>query len=336
MQNGRNINTIETHTFGQPTRVIDGGLFPLKGNTMKEKRDYLAANFDYIRTALMQEPRGHRDMFGAFITTPTLPGADAGVIFMDNSSYLNMCGHGVIGVVTALFSSGWIQARAPQTELVLETPAGLIHTKASIDKDGSVRNVSFFNVPGFLHHRDVPVEVPGLGQVLVDIAYAGNYLAFVPAKLLGLRVEAKHSRRFKFFGKMIKDAINQQIEVIHPEKNFIKGVDIVSFYSEATIPGAAFKIVNIYSEAQVDRSPGATGTTAWVARLYDLGELAMNEEIVIEGFIGGLFSGRAVKEVMVSDYRGVVVEVSGRAYLTGVQSIILNEGDLFGHGFVLE
>lgn len=332
----KTIKTIETHTFGQPTRVIDGGLISLAGSTMKEKRDDLAARYDYLRTALMQEPRGHRDMFGALITQPTLPEADFGVIFMDNSQYLNMSGHSVIGAITALISAGWVQAKKPLTKITLETPAGLIHANAYLDRNGSVKSVSFRNVPGFLHYQDIPVQIPGLGDILIDIAYGGNYLAFVPAKLLGLKVEIKSSRRFKFWGKIIKDAINAQVSICHPEKDFINSVDIISFYSDATVPNGTFKIVNVYSDAQVDRSPGGTGTAAWVARLYGRKELALDEEIHIEGFIGGLCTGKAVEEVPIAGYRGVVAEICGRAHLMGVQSIILDDNDPFRNGFMIE
>lgn len=336
MYQGKVFQTIETHTFGQPTRVIDGGLLPLPGQTMAEKRDFLAAHYDYIRTALIQEPRGHRDMFGALLTQPANPDADYGVIFMDNSNYLNMCGHAVIGVATALITCGWVEAVHPRTKIVLDTPAGLIESYVNIEKGGSVSSVTFKNVPGFLHYRDVEIEAPGVGKLCVDIAFGGNYLAFVPAKVLGFPVNIHDSRKFKFFGKLIKDAINQQLTIRHPNKEFIHQVDIVSFYSDATVAGAAFKIVNIYSESQADRSPGGTGTTAWVARLFGRGELQLNEEIFIEGFVGGTFGGKAVEEVKIGEVDGVVVEVTGKAYLMGKQDIILSPDDPFCHGFIIE
>ena len=316
--------------------MIDGSLLSLEGHNMQEKRDFLAANYDYIRTSLIQEPRGHRDMFGALITAPTQEEADFGVIFMDNTNYLNMCGHGVIGVITALIEEGWVERVRPRTTVVLETPAGLIRTYTDIDKTGAIRRVHFRNVPGFLHYQDVPLDLPSIGQVGIDIAYAGNYLAFVPAKLLGLTIDISNSRRFKFFGKIFQDAINQQLELCHPTMSFIRNLDIVSFYSYSTIPGVAFKIVNVYSNGQVDRSPGGTGITAWLARLYSRQELQLDQEMEIEGFVGGTMSGRVVEEVMVGPYPGVVGEISGKAYIMGMQDIIVNEDDPFKNGFIVD
>jgi len=336
MSASRIFQTMETHTYGEPTRVIDGSLLALKGKTMQEKRDYLAEHMDYIRTSLIQEPRGHRDMFGALLTQPTMEEADFGVIFMDNTNYLNMCGHSVICVVTALIEGGWVERAAPVTPVVLETPAGLIRAHANIDKNGAISRVSFLNVPGFLHYQDVSVNLPGIGEVTIDIAYAGNYLAFIPAKLLGLRVDITNSRRFKFFGKLFKDAINEQLDIGHPVMPFIRGLDIVSFYSYSTLPGVDFKIVNVYSNAQVDRSPGGTGTTAWLARLYSRGELQLSQDVVIEGFVGGTFSGRVVEEVKVGDHCGIIGEVSGKAYVLGTQTILIDNNDPLKNGFIIE
>lgn len=333
----RNIfKTIDTHTFGEPTRIIDGGLLPLKGKTMNEKRNYFAAHYDYIRTALIQEPRGHRDMFGALLTQPTDPVADFGVIFMDNTNYLSMCGHAIIGVSTAIVETGLVDVVKPRTKIVLETPAGLVESYVNFNKDGTISSVTFKNVPGFLHYKDVEVYVPGVGRIKVDIAFGGNYLAFIPAKILGIKVDIRDSKKFKFFGALINQAINKTISICHPTKDFINKLDVVTFYSDPTLPEANFKIVNIYSDAQADRSPGGTGTTAWVARLFGRGDLPLGEEIVIEGFVGGTFKGKAIEEVKIGNLDGVIVEVTGNAYLIGLQNIIIDTDDPFKHGFIID
>lgn len=336
MQTCKILKTIETHTFGEPTRIIDGGLLPLKGSTMAEKRDYMRENFDYIRTALIQEPRGHRDMFGALLTQPTLPEADFGVIFMDNTNYLNMCGHATIGVSTAIVETGLVNVVVPETLVKLETPAGLVEAHVHVDASGSVESVSFLNVPGFLHYRDLEIVVPELGTVKVDIAFGGNYFAYLPSEALGIPVDIRYSRKLKHFGALIKEAVNRKVKVVHPEKPFIDKLDIVTFYSEPTIPGATLKNVHIFSDAQADRSPGGTGTTAWLARKVGRGELALNEDLIIEGFVGGTFRGRALKNVKVGDLDGVLTEVTGSAHICGYQQIIIDPDDPFKYGFIID
>lgn len=336
MKTSKIFKTIETHTFGEPTRVIDGGLLPLKGNTMNEKRNYLAANYDYVRKSLIQEPRGHRDMFGALLTQPTTPEADFGVIFMDNTNYLNMCGHATIGVSTAIVETGLVDVVKPVTKIVLESPAGLVESYVSVNEDGSVKSVTFKNVPGFLHYKEEEIEIPDIGLIKVDIAFGGNYFAFVPSSVLGVPVSIEHSKKFKYFGTLIKDEINKKLKVCHPTKGFINKLEIVTFYSDGTIPGANYKNVHIFSDAQADRSPGGTGTTAWASRLVGRGELKIGEEFVIEGFVGGTFIGKAIEKIKVGSIDGVYTEVTGSAHIMGLQHIIIDPDDPFKYGFIID
>lgn len=336
MQSFKILKTIETHTFGEPTRIIDGGLLPLKGNTVREKRDYMRKHFDYIRTALIQEPRGHRDMFGALLTQPTEENADFGVIFMDNTNYLNMCGHATIGVSTAIVETGLVEPVIPETVLRLETPAGLVESHVHLDANGSVKSVSFRNVPGFLHYRDLEIHVPELGDVKVDIAFGGNYFAYLPSSVLGIPVDIKHSKKLKHFGALVKEAVNKKVKIIHPTKSYIDKLDIVTFYSEPTLPGATLKNVHIFSDAQADRSPGGTGTTAWLARLVGKGELALHQELVIEGFVGGTFCGKAIEKVKVGELDGYMTEVTGSAHICGYQQVIIDPDDPFKYGFIID
>ena len=337
MQTCKILRTIETHTFGEPTRIINGGLLPLKGNTMYEKRDYMREHFDYIRTALIQEPRGHRDMFGALLTQPTMPEADFGVIYMDNTNYLNMCGHATIGVSTAIVETGIVEAVYPETVLKLETPAGLVESHVHVAPNGSVESVSFRNVPGFLHYKDLDITVPELGDIKVDIAFGGNYFAYVESSLLGIPVlDIKYSKKLKYYGALIKEAVNKRIKVVHPEKPYIDKLDIVTIYSPPTLPGATLKNVHIFSDAQIDRSPGGTGTTAWLAKKVGKGEMSIGDSIVIEGFVGGTFTGVPLAEVKVGEFDGVLTEVTGSAHICGYQQIVIDPDDPFKYGFIID
>ena len=179
--------TIDTHTAGEPTRIVFAGVPFLSGATMAEKRRQLQENHDHVRTALMHEPRGHADMFGAVLTAPSNPQAHAGVVFMDGGGYLAMCGHGTIGAVTAILEMGLVARREPETEVVLDTPVGLVRARALI-KDGRVQEVAFQNVPAFVMHLNVPLMIPDLGTVSADIAFGGNIFALVAATQLGLAV----------------------------------------------------------------------------------------------------------------------------------------------------
>ncbi|WP_221568373.1 proline racemase family protein [Alkalihalobacillus sp. TS-13] len=327
--------TIETHTFGEPTRIINGGLLKLKGKTVAEQRDYMAEHYVWLRNALIQEPRGHRDMFGAVLLPPTSDDIDFGVIYMDNSNFLNMCGHATIGVATAIVEMGLVEVNGPEVELVLETPAGLVYPRVKIE-NGRVESVSFKNVPGFLEQRDVPIDAGELGTVTVDISYGGNYFAWVDVDQVGEVIHVSNGSQLKKFAKIIKDHVNSQVKVQHPTKPYINKVDIVTFYGKPTIPDADYKNVHVFSDRQADRSPGGTGTTAMVARMVGRDEMKIGEQVVCEGFVGGKFIGKALKHVKVGDQDAVITEITGSAFITGFQNILIDPNDPFKHGFMVD
>lgn len=335
MKFSKMIQTIETHTFGEPTRIINGGLLKLKGNTVAEQRDYMAEHYDWLRRALIQEPRGHRDMFGAVLLPPTKESIDFGVIFMDNTNFLNMCGHATIGVSTAIVEMGMVEATGSETQLVLETPAGLVYPKVKME-NGRVVSVSFKNVPAFLEQRDVEIEVDEIGKVVVDISFGGNYFAWVDIEQLGEEIHVSNGTRLKHLGKVIKKAVNEQIKVQHPTKPYINTVDIVTFYGKPTIAGATYKNVHIFSDRQADRSPGGTGTTGMVARMIGRNELDFGQEIVCEGFVGGTFTGKGVEQVKLGDVDAVITEITGSAFINGFQNILIDPEDPFKHGFIVD
>ena len=267
MKFSRSIHAIDSHTMGEPTRIVTGGIPNIKGNTMAEKKEYLEKNLDYLRTAIMLEPRGHNDMFGSIITQPCDPTADFGIIFMDGGGYLNMCGHGSIGAITAAIETGMVDMVEPVTHVRMEAPAGMIEADAKI-VDGKVREVSFVNVPAFLYKRDCEIEMAPYGKIKFDIAFGGSFFAIVHANQFGVKVEPKNAQLLNNIGMEMREIVNREIPVQHPTLDHIKTVDLVEIYDDPTHPEATYKNVVVFGQGQVDRSPCGTGTSAKLATLY--------------------------------------------------------------------
>ena len=229
---------VDTHTVGEFTRIVVSGFPKLEGNTMIERKHYLAEHYDHFRQALMYEPRGHHDMFGAIVVEPINPEADFGVFFMDTGEYLNMCGHGTIGTVTALIETGLMPATEPVTEVVLEAPAGLIRTKAEV-KNGKVVSVTLTNVPAFLYKKDLKTVVDGK-EITYDIAFGGSFFALIDAEqpALNLHVDPKTVPFFQDFGMKLLDNVNREVEIQHPTLD-ITSVDLAEFYCHTDTPGCS-------------------------------------------------------------------------------------------------
>lgn len=328
------IEVIDTHTEGQPTRIITGGVINIKGSTMAEKKQHLIETRDYVRKALMHEPRGHSNMFGAVYTQACNPEADFGMIFMDGGGYLNMCGHGTIGAVTVSLETGAINASPPYTEVKIDTPAGLIKTVAKVG-DGIVEEVSFVNVPSFLYKSDVEVEVPGWGVITLDIAFGGSFFALVDVKEIGYAIRPVNIVQLTNVGMEIRDSINRQVKIQHPELKHINTCDLVKFYSAPLHPEAHGKNVVIFGQGQVDRSPCGTGTCAKLALMYAKGQVKENEVFVNESIIGTLFKSKIVGTCKVGDYDAILPEITGSAYITGFNTFMFNDKDPVKEGFVL-
>lgn len=334
MEFAKSINVIDTHTMGEPTRIIVGGLPVIPGNTMPEKKKYLEDNLDHIRTMAMHEPRGHKDMFGAIITQPTCSEADIGVIFMDGGGYLNMCGHGSIGVSTMLVETGMVERVEPITEIVLEAPAGLIKAKVEVE-NGKVKGASITNVPSFLYKEDIEIEVPNVGKVKLDISFGGSFFALVNANQLGMKVDLENVNELVKVGLVIRDILNRDVKISHPEKSHINTVDLVEIYDLPSKEGADFKNVVVFGMGQFDRSPCGTGTSAKLATLYAKGKIGINEPFVYESITGTTFTGRVLKETKIGEYTGIIPEISGRAFITGFNQLVVDPDDPFKDGFAL-
>ncbi|CZR98674.1 MULTISPECIES: proline racemase [unclassified Clostridioides] len=335
MKFSRSIQAIDSHTAGEATRIVVGGIPNIKGNSMPEKKEYLEKNLDYLRTAIMLEPRGHNDMFGSVMTQPCCPDADFGIIFMDGGGYLNMCGHGTIGAMTAAIETGVVPAVEPITHVVMEAPAGIIRGDVTV-VDGKAKEVSFLNVPAFLYKEGVEVELPGVGTVKFDISFGGSFFAIIHASQLGLKIEPQNAGKLTELAMKLRDIINEQIEIQHPTLAHIKTVDLVEIYDEPTHPEATYKNVVIFGQGQVDRSPCGTGTSAKLATLHAKGELKVGEKFVYESILGTLFKGEIVEETKVADFNAVVPKISGSAYITGFNHFVIDEEDPLKHGFILK
>jgi len=330
----RMITTIDTHTEGEPTRTVIGGLPHIPGKTMAEKMQYLKENLDSLRTMLVYEPRGNEVMSGAILTQPCHPDADIGVIYIEVGGYLPMCGHDTIGCCTAMIEAGIVPAQEPVTTIRLDTPAGLVVARVAVE-NLAAKGVTFRNIPSFLYQADVEVDVPDYGRVRTDIAYGGNFYALVDVRQVGLEIAPERAGDLVRAGIAIREAVNAQHHVRHPEKAFIEGLTHVEFYGPAVHPEAHAKNAVVIPPGSIDRSPCGTGTSAKLATLYAKGELKLGQEFVHEGIIGTVFRARILEETKVGDLLAVVPEITGRAYVTGINQFVVDPEDPLKEGFLL-
>src|SRR5699024_3845488 len=264
----RMFTTIDTHTGGNPTRTVISGLPPLKGKTMSDKMLYMKEHYDWIRKFLMNEPRGHSVMSGALLTDPCNQEEDIGVSYIETGGYLPMCGHDTIGFCTALVEAGLIEIEEKKQNqtLKVDTPAGLVEVNIKI-QNGKAKEVTFKNVPSFLL-KTVRVEVEGIGLVECDIAYGGNFYGLIDARKLGVNLTEENASEIIHKAIMIRNTINKQEEIIHPEYPFITGLTHIEFYTDAEHPEADAKNTVVVPPGGIDRSPCGTGTCAKLATLY--------------------------------------------------------------------
>lgn len=334
MEEISSLKTVDTHTMGEPTRIIIEGLPFIPGNNMMDKKNYLVKHFDYIRTMAMHEPRGHKDMFGAVLMKPTKKEADIGVIFMDSGGYLNMCGHGSIGVSTILVNEGYVKVEEPVTTITLDTPAGLVKAKVEVENKKAI-GVSIENVPAFLYKENIKVNLPKLGEIPVDISFGGSFFALVDSKDLNLKVSLKNIEKLTELALIIREEINKKVKIRHPNNPDINKVDLVEIYDEPSNNKANLKNVVIFGNGQFDRSPCGTGTSAKMAYLYRKGKLQRNEIFVYESITGTMFKGRVLREEKIGKYEGIIPEIKGRAFITGFSSLVAEAEDPFKHGLIL-
>nr|WP_042183076.1 proline racemase family protein [Kibdelosporangium sp. MJ126-NF4]CEL15342.1 4-hydroxyproline epimerase [Kibdelosporangium sp. MJ126-NF4]CTQ95619.1 4-hydroxyproline epimerase (EC 5.1.1.8) [Kibdelosporangium sp. MJ126-NF4] len=333
MRAARYFTAVDSHTEGMPTRVITGGVGVVPGDTMAEKRAYFMANLDHIRQFLVNEPRGHAAMSGAILQPPTRPDADTGVIYIEVSGCLPMCGHGTIGVATVLVETGMVDVVEPVTTVRLDTPAGIVVAEVRV-RDGRAESVTIENVPSFALELDASVTVPGIGEVRYDMAYGGNFYAILPIKDLGIPFDKSEKDRMLTAGLRIMDAINADRRPIHPTDPLIGGCKHVQLVAPATATSDARNAMVIHP-GWFDRSPCGTGTSARMAQLHARGELGVGQDFVNESLLGTTFTGRLTEETTVGAMTAVVPTVTGRAWITGMAQYLLDPADPFPTGFTL-
>lgn len=326
-------HAVDSHTEGMPTRVITGGVPPIPGDTMAERRLWFMEHRDGLRKLLMREPRGHGAMSGAILQPPTRPDADWGVLYIEVSGLLPMCGHGTIGVATVLVETGMVEVTEPVTTIRLDTPAGLVIAEVAVS-DGHADAVTLRNVPSFLMRSDAGVEVPGHGTVRYDLGFGGNFYAIVKLEELGLPFDRAEKDTLLAAGLAIMDAINVADEPVHPEREDIRGVHHVYLEAPGSTAQHSRHAMAIHP-GWFDRSPCGTGTSARMAQLHARGELALETDFVNESFIGSQFVGRLVGTASVGGLDAVLPTITGRAWVTGTAQYMLDPSDPYPEGFVL-
>ncbi|HTV11593.1 MAG TPA: proline racemase family protein [Acidimicrobiales bacterium] len=327
------LGAVDSHTEGMPTRVITSGVGELPGGTMAARRLYVMNERDDLRRLLMHEPRGHSAMSGAILQPPARPDADFGVVFIEVSGCLPMCGHGTIGTATVLVETGMVPVNEPLTVIRLDTPAGLVEASVEVE-GGRAKSVTIRNVPSYLHLKDATVDVPGLGELVVDLAWGGNFYALVPAASVGLAVRRSLHDKLVTAGLAIIGAVNEQLDFAHPEQADINQCHhvVLTEPGDGTVSGRA--AVAIYP-GWLDRSPCGTGTSARMAQLYARGELGLDEDYVHASVLGTHFVGRLIGRTRVGDFEAVVPTVRGRAWVTGLAEYLLDPDDPFPAGFLM-
>jgi trans-L-3-hydroxyproline dehydratase len=326
--------TVDAHAEGEPLRVILDGFPQPDGDTVLECRRYAQDHLDRFRSALMWEPRGHADMYGCLVMPPVTAEADFAVLFLHNEGFSTMCGHGIIGVSTVVLETGRFPWQEPVTSLAIDTPAGLVRTRARIE-GGRVREVRFLNVPSFAAALDQTVAVPGLGEVRYDLAFGGAFYAFVDAGDLGLDLLPSSVESLIHAGRAIKEAAAADPDITHPD-----GPDLAFLYGTIfTGPPSDVahhsRHVCVFADGEVDRSPTGTGVSARLAILHARGRLGVGEEIWIESVIGTRFSGRITDSIRIGGHDAIVPEVGGRAYLTGRHEFLIDPADPLREGFLI-
>ncbi len=340
------ITAVDAHAGGEPGRVITGGVLDVPGSSMFEKRTYLMEQADGLRKRMLREPRGYPGLCCNVILPPTRPEADAGFVIMEQADYPPMSGSNIMCVTTVLLETGMLPMREPVTELVLEAPAGLVPVTASV-ANGKVTSVTARNVPSFATHLDVPIEVPKLGTVNVDVAYGGMFYVIASAERFGLQLTPDEGREIVRIGEMVKAAAREQLSIVHPENPEINTLSTAQLTGKAHSPENHMRNAVVISTGDfnwerpdtwtgvLDRSACGTGTCARMATLHARGQLNFNEPFRHESVLGTVFTGCLIEATRVGDHAAVVPTISGQAWITSISQYVLDAEDPFPEGFVV-
>jgi proline racemase len=354
------LKTIDAHAAGEPLRLIVDGFPSPRGKTMLDKREWVRTHADALRRALMLEPRGHADMYGAILTEPVSPGSHAGVLFMHNEGYSTMCGHGVVAVTTIALERGLLMPGGDGTTIVYDSPAGTIRAKARLGSsfdtlrmsesaslatsepsslalssskgERRVESVAFLNVPSFVLHGGLSVKLASR-QIRADVAFGGAFYAIVDSEAVGLPIDVAHLPELRRAGREIKHAIEAVHTIAHPLEPGLRGIYGTIFTGPPSDERAHLRNVTIFADAEVDRSPCGTGTAAVMAVIDAMGLLAADAPFVHESLIGTRFTGRTASRTAVGEYQAIVPEIEGSAWITGEHTFLVDDTDPLKDGF---
>ncbi|MCL6416824.1 4-hydroxyproline epimerase [Aestuariirhabdus sp. Z084] len=322
---------IDAHTCGNPVRLVAGGYPELEGESMSQKRQFFLEHFDWIRQALMFEPRGHSMMSGSIVYPPCTDNADASILFIETSGCLPMCGHGTIGTVTAAIENAIIRPGTPG-RLVLDVPAGQIKVEYQ-QRGDKVESVRIFNVPAYLAHSEVVVTVPELGELVVDVAYGGNYYAIVDPQKNFSGLEHFTVDQILALSPVVRRLVGEAVECVHPEDATVNGVSHVLWAGAPSQPDVHAKNAVFYGDRALDRSPCGTGTSARMAQWFAKGKLGVGDTFVHESIIGSRFEGRVEATAEVAGLPAIMPSVQGWARIYGHNTIWVDSDDPYAHGF---
>ncbi|CAB4343629.1 unannotated protein [freshwater metagenome] len=329
----RTVTTVESHTEGMPARVVTSGVEVIPGKTMFERRQYFLEHMDEIRQWLMYEPRGHSAMSGAILQPSTRPDCDWGVLYIEVSGCLPMCGHGTIGVATVLVEKAMVKVVEPITTIRLDTPAGVVTVEVAV-KNGKALNVTLINVPSFSYALDQVVDVPGYGKITYDMAFGGNFYAIIPVDRVEINFARENGQKFLTAGLAISNAINEQNRPVHPENPEIAVCHHIDFISPGDNKFHWRNAMAIHP-GWFDRSPCGTGTSARLAQMVARGEFSDGDVLANESWIGSQFQGRIVGRTTVGDFPAIIPAITGRAWVMGEATWTLDPADPFPAGFLV-
>ena len=323
---------IDAHTCGNPVRVVAGGGPPLDGATMSDKRQHFIRDYDWIRTGLMFESRGHDVMSGSILYEPLRDDTDASILFIETSGALPMCGHGLIGTVTVMVEEGLVTPKR-EGHLRLEVPAGIVEAEYSRDNHGNVVEVRIRNIPSFLFATGLDIDLPGMGNIVFDVAYGGNFYVIIEPQENYRDLADISAFEIQRLSPIVRNLVNEKYKFVHPENPTITGIRHVLWAGAAKHPEAHARNAVFYGEKAIDRSPCGTGTSARMAQKVARGELKVGDDFIHESIIGSLFRGRVEAKARVAAFDAIVPSIAGQAWITGYNTIFLDDRDPFVKGF---
>lgn len=326
------LTVIESHTGGEPFRVVVDGLPDIPGDTVLDRRSHARDHLDHLRRAMMWEPRGHADMYGGWPGRPTSPDSDISVLFIHNEGFSTMCGHGIIALTKVALDTGMLPASEPETTIRIDTPAGQVVAVATIE-DGRVISTRFRNVASFVLDVAAGVEVPGIGGLRYDLAFGGAFYAVVAAEEAGVSVDDVAG--LISAGRAIKKAVSASRSISHPDAEELGFLYGVIFTGPPADPASHSRNVCVFADGEVDRSPTGTGVSARLAVLVEREEIGLDEAITVESVVGSRFTGKAVERAAVGPHRAVIPEIEGSAHITGRAELWLDPDDRLGSGFLI-